>query len=319
MTAAIRAVPATARSMAWAPFTVASGSVVGLVVAQRPWDGQQLSLGLVRLALVLVAIGAALALDDAAANTLACTPTSLLWRRGVRLALAAGAGAGAAVTVVALFAVGATGGTGGVPLDRLVVEGAGILLLAMALSTAVGGDRGAFLFAVGVLGAVVVQQRWPAWSLFPMAPGAPGWSRAALVWGAVAAASAGALFVFSLDPCFRRPSPRIATRPKRRTLPTTPTEYRQIRITHASTPASRPATGDVRHGGHEPGKSDENDGHEGDAARQREPVGLQTRDQGPNLRGEDGDDPDKGDRHQEGCSGSDKQQRGMSGHRRSAP
>ncbi|MDP8962234.1 MAG: hypothetical protein M3N32_11540 [Actinomycetota bacterium] len=222
MTAAIRALPATARSMAWGPFAVASGSVAGLVVAQRPWEGQQLSLGLARLTLVLVAIGAALALDDAAADTLACTPTSLLWRRGVRLALAAGAGA--AVTVVALFAVGATSGTGGVPLDRLVVEGAGILLLAMALSTAVGGDRGAFLFAVGVLGAVIVQQRWPAWSLFPMAPGAPVWSRAALVWGVVAAVSAGALFVFSLDPCSRRPSPRIATRPKRRALPTTPTE-----------------------------------------------------------------------------------------------
>ncbi len=202
MTAAIRAVPGTARSMAWAPFTVASGSVVGLVVAQRPWEGQQLSLGLARLTLVLVAIGAALALDDAAADTLACSPTSLLWRRAVRLALAA-AGA-VAVTVVALFTVGATGGTGGVPLERLVVEGAGILLLAMALSTAVGGDRGAFLFAVGLLGAVVVQQRWPAWSLFPMAPGAPGWSRAALVWGVVAAVSAGALFVISRDPCLRR-------------------------------------------------------------------------------------------------------------------
>ncbi|MBW3651194.1 MAG: hypothetical protein KY458_11560 [Actinobacteria bacterium] len=202
MTAAIRALPATARSMVWAPFTVASGSVVSLVVAQRPWEGQQLSLGLARLTLVLVAIGTALALDDAAADTLACSPTSLLWRRAVRLALAAGAAA--AVTVVALFAVGATGGTGGVPLDRLVVEGAGILLLAMALSTAVGSDRGAFLFAVGLLGAVIIQQRWPAWSLFPMAPGAPGWSRAALVWGVVATVSAGALFVISRDPCLRR-------------------------------------------------------------------------------------------------------------------
>ncbi len=222
MTAAIRAVPATARSMAWAPFAVASGSVAGLVVAQRPWDGQQLSLGLARLTLVLVAVGAALALDDEAAVTVACSPTSLLWRRAVRLALAA-AGA-AAVTVVALFAVGATGSTGGVPLDRLVVEGAGILLLAMALSTAVGGDRGAFLFAVGLLGAVVVQQRWPAWSLFPMAPGAPGWSRAGLVWGVIAAVSAGALLVISRDPCLRRRSVRSATRTNRRGLPTTSTE-----------------------------------------------------------------------------------------------
>ncbi|HEV2068446.1 MAG TPA: hypothetical protein VGR26_01485, partial [Acidimicrobiales bacterium] len=67
MTAAIRAVPATARSMGWAPFAVASASIAGLFFAQRPWDGQQLSLGLARLILVLVAIGAALALDDEAA------------------------------------------------------------------------------------------------------------------------------------------------------------------------------------------------------------------------------------------------------------
>ncbi len=210
MTPAIRAVPATARSMAWAPFAVASASVAGLIVAQRPWDGQQLSLGLARLTLVLVAIGAALALDDEAAVTVASSPTSLLWRRAVRLALAT-AGA-AAVTVAALLAVGATGSTEGVPLDRLVVEGAGILLLAMALSTAVGGDRGTFLFAVGLLGTVLVQARWPAWSLFPMAPGAPGWSRAALVWGVVAAVSAGALFVVSRDPCLRRRSAPSATR-----------------------------------------------------------------------------------------------------------
>jgi hypothetical protein len=75
----------------------------------------------------------------------------------------------------------------------------------------------------------------------------------------------------------------------------------------------------VRHGGHEPGESDENDGHERNTARQGEPVGMQTRDQGPNPRGEDGDDPDEGDRHEERCSGSDQQQGGMSGHRRGPP
>lgn len=198
MRTALRSVPPMARSMAWAPLAGAAAAVAALVAVQRPWDDHGVTLALARLAVVTVAIGATFALDDDAAVTLASSPTSLLWRRAVRAALALTASA-AVVAVVALLAVGPMGGTESVPLGRLAIEAAGMLLLAMALSAALGGDRAAFAFAGGILAAVVVQHRWPSYSLFPFAPGAPGWSRAAAVWAAVAVASTAVLFLLSRE------------------------------------------------------------------------------------------------------------------------
>lgn len=195
---ALRSAPATARSMAWAPLAGAVAAVAALVAVQRPWDDHALTLALARLAVVTVAIGATFALDDDAAVTLASSPTSLLCRRAVRVALVLTASV-AVVAVVAFLAVGPMDGTGSVPLGRLALEAAGILLLAMALSVALGGDRGAFVFAGGLLAAVVVQQRWPSYSLFPLAPSAPGWSRAAAVWAVVAVVSTAVLFLLSRD------------------------------------------------------------------------------------------------------------------------
>ena len=207
MTAALGVARPTARSMAWGPLAGAAAAITVLVAAQRPWDGHGLSLGFTRFAVAITALGAAFALDDTAAVTLAPSPTSLLARRAVRLALALGS----AITVIAAAALilGAAGGAPGVPFERVVLEGMGVLLLAMALSAARGGDEGASALAGALVAAVVIQQRWPAWSLFPMAPGAPGWSGAGAAWAALIASSVTVLIVLWRDPAsgLLRPRP----------------------------------------------------------------------------------------------------------------
>ncbi len=85
MTAALGAARSTARSMAWGPLAGAAVVIAVLVAAQRPWDGHGLSFGFIRFAVSAAALGAAFALDDTAAVTLAPSPTSLLARRAVRL------------------------------------------------------------------------------------------------------------------------------------------------------------------------------------------------------------------------------------------
>lgn len=212
MTAALRAARPTARSMAWGPPATAAVAIAVLVAAQRPWDGRGLSFGFTRLAVAIAALGAAFALDDTATVTLAPSPTSLLARRAVRLALALGSAA--TVVLTAALALGAAGGAPGVPVERVVLEGTGVLLLAMALSAARGGDEGAFTLAGVLVAAVVIQQRWPEWSLFPMAPGAPGWSGAGAAWAALTASSAAALLVLWRDPAggLVRPTPGDAPR-----------------------------------------------------------------------------------------------------------
>lgn len=208
MTAALRAARPTARSMACGPLAGAAVAVAVLVAAQRPWDGHGLSLGFTRLAIAVAALGAAFALDDTAAVTLAPSPTSLLARRAVRLALAL---AGAVTVIVAASVVlGAAGGAAAVPFDRVALEATGVLLLAMALSAARGGDEGAFTLAGALLAAVVIQQRWPAWSLFPPAPGAPGWSGAGAAWAALGASSAVALLVLWRDPSVAFSAPGLS-------------------------------------------------------------------------------------------------------------
>lgn len=202
VTCSLRAVRPTARSMAWGPLGAGAVAIAVLVLVHRPWHGHGLSLGLARVVVVLAALGAAFALDDAAAVTLAPSPTSLLARRAVRLALAL-AGAIGVIVVASLVVVALGGAAGGVPLGRVALEAAGVLLLAMVLSAGLGGDAGAFTLAAGLLGAMAVQQRWPSWSLLPMAPGAPGWAGAGVAWAFVTVTSAAALLVLWRDPARR--------------------------------------------------------------------------------------------------------------------
>ena len=76
------------RSIRWGPLVgagVAGAALVWLMGPDRP--NPTTSLSSLRLAAVLLCAGAAFALDDQAADTLAPSPTTLLARRGLRVAV----------------------------------------------------------------------------------------------------------------------------------------------------------------------------------------------------------------------------------------
>ena len=189
--------------MAWGPLLAAAGVITGVAVALRPWDGHPLSLSVVRLAAGVAAVAGAFALDDRAGATTAASPTTLRERQTTRLVLVV-----AAVTVVAggaCLALATIAGTSELPTSRLLLESSGMVLAAAACAVALGADRGASVFAGGLLAAVVVQQRFPDHALFPFGPGDAAWDRAGPAWWAIALTGALTLAVRSRDPVGRRP------------------------------------------------------------------------------------------------------------------
>lgn len=191
----------TARSMAWGPLAGAGAALAVIAVGLRPWEGQPLSLSAVRLAVALAAVAAAFGADDSAAPTLAASPSPLSRRRATRLALVLAGGA--AVAAGASLAIATLGSSGDLPLARVLLEALGMQLAAIVCALRFGGDRGACLFAGTLLGALLVQQRYPDYALFPLAPGGPGWQRAGLAWVAIVLTAAGAVIALSRDPSRR--------------------------------------------------------------------------------------------------------------------
>ena len=191
-----------ARSMAWGPLAGAAAALGVIAVGLRPWEGHRLSLSAVRLAVALGAVAAAFGVDDSAGLTVAASPTPLSRRRVTRLGLVVAGGA--AVAASASLAIAAIGGSGELPLARVLLEAIGMQLAAIMCALLFGGDRGACIFAGTLLGALVVQQRFPDYALFPLAPGAPGWTAAGIAWVAIVLSAAGAVIALSWDPASRR-------------------------------------------------------------------------------------------------------------------
>ena len=202
MTSAAGQVRPMARSMAWGPLAGAAAALGVIAVGLRPWEGHRLSLSAVRLAVALAAIAAAFGVDDSAAPTVAASPTPLSRRRATRLGLVLAGGA--AVAAAAPLAIAALGGSGRLPLARVLLEATGMQLAAIVCALLFGGDRGACVFAGTLLGALVVQQRFPDYALFPLAPDAPGWAPAGIAWVAIVVTAAGAVAALSRDPASRR-------------------------------------------------------------------------------------------------------------------
>lgn len=202
LSVAARAAQPTARAMAWGPLVAAAGAITGVAASLRPWDGHPLSLSMVRVAVGLAAAAAAFGLDDGAGGTIAASPTTLGRRQATRMVLVV-----AAVTVVAggaCLVLATVAGTSELPASRVLLESSGMVLAAAGCAVVLGGDRGAPVFAGGLLAAVVVQQRFPDHALFPFGPGDPAWDRAGTAWLAIALAGALALAVRSRDPVGRR-------------------------------------------------------------------------------------------------------------------
>lgn len=203
LSAAGRAAPPIARSMAWGPLLAAMGVIAGVGVATRPWDGHPLSLSVVRVVVGLAAVAATFALDDPAGVTIAASPTTAGQRQTTRMTLIV-----VAVVVVAggtCLSLAAIAGTSQLPGSRILLESSGMVLAASACAVTLGGDRGASAFAGGVLASIVVQRRFPDYALFGLAPGDTTWDRATIAWLVIVLTSAATLAARSRDPLCRVP------------------------------------------------------------------------------------------------------------------
>jgi fluoroquinolone transport system permease protein len=176
-------------ALRWQPVVGATALAAVLLV----WNAGDLdeagtALMVLRGVAVLLALGAAFLLDDAAADTLACSPTSLAWRRtSCLLATAALTGVPWAAALFTTQSLGTE-----LPVAALTLEfGA---LLGLALAAAAGLARWADAREPGVVavpltvGLVLASFRLPErWALM-VGPG-PAWAAAHQRWALLLAAA----------------------------------------------------------------------------------------------------------------------------------
>lgn len=211
---AIQSVRPVARSMRWSPLVAVTAAALALVWLLRPEGADSAgSIGSLRLGAYLLAAGAALALDDAAAPTTASSPTPLAPRRALRLVIGLVPVALAwCLLVAAAWAVsGAAWST--LPVVALTIEAMGMVAFTVATAAiaagragGVGGSAGPPALTLLVLALLMIQLRWPRQlTMFPMAPADPAWTLAHQRWGALALVAGAAVVGASIDPARRRP------------------------------------------------------------------------------------------------------------------
>lgn len=212
---------ALARVARWAPI-VMTGALAMLVITfmKHSDDGYDM-LTATRLTIVFIAAGAAMLLDDPAANVTAHSPSPLSYRRGLRLAL--GAVVVGIVWLACVWYVAGTprallGGTiaGGLafPMLRFSIELAALviatLVIAMVAARTIGDDRGGIAGAPGLLAVLLLLSHLPQrWSMFT-APGSERWSDSGRDWTVAACALLATLAVLSVDPARRTLRARIS-------------------------------------------------------------------------------------------------------------
>lgn len=194
----------------WQPSLGAAG-LAALLLAWKAGDLAEPGTGMMVLRGVaaLLALGAAFLLDDAAADTLASSPTSLAWRRWSRLLVVAVLAGVPWVLGVAWVDPRAPG----LPVAGLTVEFAA--LLALALVSAAGIARWTDTREPGIvaapltLGLMLAVARLPErWALL-VGPG-PAWEDAHQRWTLLAVAAVGLLLWCGRDPARRPPVRRPA-------------------------------------------------------------------------------------------------------------
>src|SRR5436190_2046209 len=129
----LHVVPPTARTIRWLALVAAAtaADLVLLVARGELSTGTVVSLEPLRVAAVLLCLGAAFLLDDEAGATVESAPTSLMFRRGVRLMIgipATGIAWGTALWIGSAFAA-----SGASPSMHRSLQAAAITLEAAAL------------------------------------------------------------------------------------------------------------------------------------------------------------------------------------------
>jgi hypothetical protein len=210
---AMELVRPTARSMRWGPLlgAGAAAAVITFLLTRAPECAGDVfpcidldeRIQFLRMAMVLVAIGAGFALDDPSRETTAHVPASLLLRRFVRVVMLTPA---LAVLWMLLLGVALrTGGGDGFPFRAVTLELAALVVAALAVSAAAerfvpeglgGVAAGPTLLAL-VGAAFALPQRF---RLFFSGPTDPGWDGSHERWLIASAIAALGLVHYSRDP-----------------------------------------------------------------------------------------------------------------------
>ena len=202
----------TARAMRWSPLGVGAMASMSIVFAMTREtclgsgmtcisDGMRIAA--LRLGMLVVAMGAAFALDDPTEDTTAHLPTPLWLRRTVRLTLLTPALAAGWAILVGL-ALRDKVGKDPFPTRAMTLEFVSTVVVALALS-AIGAryapDRLGGIVAGPVLfGLAITAMLLPGrWSLLVTEPQVPLWNHAQTLWKAVLGAGVAAFVVASRD------------------------------------------------------------------------------------------------------------------------
>lgn len=173
------------RAVDWRAVLGASavGATILVLCAALPTDG--LPLSYVRLALIALAGATAFVLDEPAAAAVAAVPVTAGRRTAVRL-LAVGPPLGVWATGVVALAVRHPG----TPVRGLLVEGVGVLALALAGAASLrrAGRAEPGELVASVLGAALLAVLLfdPPPHSVPMFPVAAGWTASTLLWALLA-------------------------------------------------------------------------------------------------------------------------------------
>ena len=201
-TDAAATVRATSRAIDWPPIAGAGVVLLALAAARKPWTGAAPDLMFLRGAALIGALALAFTFDDAAAVTLAPSPTSLFRRRLARIAVVVPA----ALSTIGILIAGSAllAAPVGVSLDvaPLLVEAGGVMMMALALAAVLPGAQAAGVLFTGIFGNALLQVRWPRWGLFPTGDMAV-FDRTHVAWMALTAAAAVLLLFASRDPASR--------------------------------------------------------------------------------------------------------------------
>lgn len=186
-----------ARTIRWLPVP-ACGALGFLIVYAGLHEKGQIGFAHLPIAAVALCLSAAFVLDDAAAETVGGTPTPLLLRRSVRIAVALPA-------LLALWGAILTYAGFEKINGAMWVEFAGMLALTLALaaigSRFIGGER-AGMFAAPALLIVLVASGFVSarWRPFPLDPISSGWFDLYGRWAIALVASLLVFLIAGRDP-----------------------------------------------------------------------------------------------------------------------
>jgi hypothetical protein len=182
-------------------------------------EGEGIPLLPLRLAAVLLCLGAAFILDDDAGATVEPAVASLLLRRGLRLMLTlpvVGTAWAAALWSVSRFGSSGQGAgriaTGSLPVAGLTLEAGALLAVTLAAASvgtrSMGHGKGGVAAGPTLLSFVMAALSIASyWRLFVESRADPGWTAAHIRWSVILAAGVTMLVTTSLDPATRSPIP----------------------------------------------------------------------------------------------------------------